>query len=233
MESKDLDRAKKEFITISAHKLLTPLSVIKWNLEIAKREGISADELKKAIESIEENVNKLIMFDNILLKISEQFDSNIQIDYQEVNLNEAFEAARDSISKLIPDKRIEAIIEIEGDPIKSITLSKEELQFIFEALIKNAAYYSTSEIKISIYVSESDGKLVITSLDSGVEINEADSDLIFSGFFRTEEVKKLDVKGYGLDLYLCKLYISKVGGMISFEKASDGNKFVITLPIKQ
>ena len=66
-----MNDAKELFISIAAHKLLTPLTLIKWNLELLKKDNQMSEVSKDKLKDIELSVQKLDKFSNILMKITQ------------------------------------------------------------------------------------------------------------------------------------------------------------------
>ena len=67
--------------------------------------------------------------------------------------------------------------------------------------------------------------------DTGYGIPQAQQDKIFQKLFRADNVRKMDVEGTGLGLYIVKEVAKKLGGDIWFEsQESLGTTFYVVIP---
>src|SRR3989338_1833645 len=69
--AKYLDRMKNEYITMMSHKILTPLTNIKWAAGILSGDNLDGPKKQGSVKNITDNANKLIEFTSHLLNITE------------------------------------------------------------------------------------------------------------------------------------------------------------------
>ena len=68
---KYLDRMKSEYITIMSHKILTPLTNIKWAAGVLSGKIVDESKIQSSAKNITDNANELIEFTSHLLNIAE------------------------------------------------------------------------------------------------------------------------------------------------------------------
>ncbi|MDP1538606.1 MAG: ATP-binding protein [bacterium] len=74
--------------------------------------------------------------------------------------------------------------------------------------------------------------LYVEVKDNGVGIPKDDQKYIFQKFFRSANIKRHQIEGSGLGLYIAKSMIEKSGGKIGFKSQEDvGSTFWFTLPL--
>ena len=229
-----LKEAKELFISIAAHKLLTPLTLIKWNLELLSKDEALSLGSKDKLKDISESIQKLDTFSNILLRIVQvQADENSSIATTrrsiEVNVSKALDKAVSSQKDLKLEKDISAV---DGQTIL-LPISEDELAYIFNALFDNAVSYNVAQKTVQLKAVIVNGDLVLSFKDDGIGILANEKDLVGEAFFRTTNSQKLSVKGFGLSLYLIKLMLKNAGGYLQIVQSEleQGSVFEIKIPL--
>ncbi len=76
------------------------------------------------------------------------------------------------------------------------------------------------------------GIVTVKVVDSGIGINENDLDRIFNRFYRIADFRTQKVGGTGLGLYICRNFITALGGKIGAEsKKGKGSTFWFSIPV--
>src|SRR3990167_10620487 len=115
-----MNDAKELFISIAAHKLLTPLTLIKWNLELLKKDNQMSEVSKDKLKDIELSVQKLDKFSNILMKIT-------QLKADEANPSQR-KLYKVEIEKIIT----QVVKDLKAEQICHINLADEDLKGVQE-----------------------------------------------------------------------------------------------------
>jgi signal transduction histidine kinase len=225
-------KSKEEFIKIASHKMLSPLSSIRWCTQILRKNKNLTEDDRNKIDEIDAQVNKMADFANLLLNISHAegikfLDEKIEVDFCRVvslieeELQEEITRKKLAVNKNIPDCKIHVNV--------AEKIVRELTRIIFE----NAVIYSNtdSEIEVSITVDGSTLSIQVGNYGSGIELEE--KDLVFEPFFRGKNATKIYVNGEGVDLYLAKKYIDALGGDIFYESNPDDKTiFCVNIPLK-
>jgi len=107
----------------------------------------------------------------------------------------------------------------------------EEFRIVIDNLVDNALRYSPEGGTISIDLSCSDGKAVLTVSDEGPGVPEDLGDKVFERFVRADASRTRDSGGYGIGLALVKRIVVARGGTISVENRPEGGaRFRVVLP---
>lgn len=228
IEYEKLKEAKELFISITSHKLLTPVTLMKWNLELLKKDESLSESAKEKVKDIDVSVQKLDKFSNILLKIVQaKADSTVTNKVNEINVFALLEK--------ISQQHKESNIKINNNlssPL-SVYINELELEYVIESLIDNADLYNTSDKNIEVNINVDDKNLILNIKDDGIGIPENEIPLIGEAFFRTSNSQKLSVKGFGLSLYLVSIVLKNAGGKFEVKSSelNKGSEFEITLPL--
>lgn len=227
---------KSDSFSITAHKLRTSLTALKWTLRmfLNKDLGDVSDEQKKYLEKLVENNEKsLLLINDMLISNRENNNSSVKLNITNINILELIEKIIFIFSGEFKNKNINLIIEKEENSIFQAKCDEEMMIGVFENLIENAIKYSHDggEIKISIKKDEKSKGVLISIHDNGIGIKEEDTSKIFSKFFRAPNAIEKENTGSGLGLFTTKSYVDKNNGSIWFESINGGGTtFFVLLP---
>lgn len=114
-----------------------------------------------------------------------------------------------------------------------ITASPEHLANALRDTLRNAACYSPPDTPIVLHAFEdrTGHSVQIDIIDQGYGIRASEHDRIFAPFERAHQPQVIGIDGYGLSLYLTRMELIAIGGMIWFESAEGlGSTFSIRIP---
>lgn len=203
---------QKAFISDASHELRTPLTSLKAEIEVALRaKKLSAREYKDLLKSNLDDVNRMQVLSNYLLKLN-RYEQGLDLTMTSVDLKEVAQVA---IGKT----------KVKGDLRKSLVSgNKDALIELVSILLENAKKYSpkSGTIEVKVY-----NKTIKVS-DRGVGIPDTDLPHIFDRFYRSD--KSRGTAGYGLGLAIAKAIVDAHGGHISVEsKVGRGTTFTVSL----
>lgn len=190
--------SEKRFTSDASHELRTPLAVIKAECEYALSENADEEERKQALESIEEQTDKMTALVSSLLSVTRAEQGSGRFTLEEANLSELVE---EICGKFRTTKNIKLTTEIDNDII--ISLNNTLIAQLLENLLSNADKYGRENgfIKVKLY-SEKD-KTVLSVRDNGIGISEEDLPKIWNRFYRAD-ASRSETEGFGLGLALVK-----------------------------
>jgi PAS domain S-box-containing protein len=233
---RELDRAKTEFISIASHQLRTPLSAIKWFLEmvIGGDAGIVKKEQQDLLDQAYRSNERLITLVNDLLNISRMESGKTKVETKPgVNVDLMIKSIISEITPIAVANNV--AINLNPDQIKMPLLPADEnkLRQAIINLFSNAIKYNKPRGSVTIKYKVEPEQIVITIADTGLGIPENQQKRMFEKFFRGDNVTVLQTEGTGLGLYITKAIIEGHGGKIWFESVENkGTIFYISLPLK-
>lgn len=221
---------QKRFTSDVSHELRTPLTALRMESEVALLNPHSSQkELRKTIESNLEEVTKLDILINNLLKLSRLEVEKLQDNFHKVHSRKIIEAA---VGKLASAAK-ERDIEIKSDLNDAIVYGdKESLLQVLIILLDNAIKYSSPKQIISLSSSDLKEEVMWRIEDHGKGIHPDDLKHIFNRFYQAESSRnKTSQNGYGLGLSIAKMITDIHNGNIVIEsKVGDGTIATIYLP---
>lgn len=230
---KDLDRQKDELLSIVSHQLATPVSSIKWYLEmlIDGDLGKVSKEQKEHMQSMSQIALNLSDLVSMILDVSRIQLGRMRVEKQELDLSDFFKEILEIIEPKAIEKKVELIKKLPKKLPKAM-LDRRYTHMTIENLLSNAIKYTPEGGKVSFDVEIQGNTLSCTVKDTGVGIPKSEQDKIFGRMFRASNVRN-EIDGNGFGLYVAKGAVEAQGGKIWFESTEGkGTTFFVELPLK-
>lgn len=227
------DRAKDSFLSNVSHELRTPLSTIQGYVEMLESGSLGEipDPQQSALRIMKRNVDRLAALINEMIEFSRMEIRGVQISpdlFSPVRL--AREAAA-SIHPLTLAKDISVNLFVE-DHLPYAWGDREKLAQVLGILLNNAAKFTDPGGIIQLRMSSApEESLVIAVSDTGIGIDPAHQEKIFTKFYQVDSSKTRRYEGAGIGLSIAKSIVQSHHGRIEVESAPHkGSTFTVTLP---
>lgn len=221
-----------ETISIIAHHLKSPLSVIKGYLEalISEDCGKINSFQKEYLSDALENVETMKRHINDLLIIQRVEEGKFKIISQPISLEEIIPGVLNNFSLWAKALNCKLLFK-KPKKIPPVLIEPRAIKQVIENLVSNAIKYTKGKGKVEISLKKKNKELIFSCKDNGAGIPKKDFNKIFTKFYRSEEAMKLDPSGAGLGLYINKAIIELFKGKIWFSKnKGPGMTFYFSLP---
>ncbi|MDP2695693.1 MAG: ATP-binding protein [bacterium] len=236
-EIRVLSESKSRFVSVASHQLRTPISAIRWSLELMNKKGRSISSQKKLVPQIYQNVIFLeSQLDDILTAL-DIYDRKLVIKKVECDLAEILKARVREFDSLIREKGLKLRYDFEPEAL-SVKADPEKLKKMLAILIKNAVVYSSAGGEVDI-VSRSETRngrryTTVSVRDGGVGITEEEHKNLFVEFFRSDQARISWPNGLGLGLFIAKTFVEAHDGQIGVysEGRDKGAEFFLALPLE-
>ncbi len=221
--------ARREFLTTIAHELRTPLTAVNGFLQVARQPSLDASARQAALETVDQNVQRIITLVNDILFLQEL--DLIFADFQPTEIGKLIFAAAEKYRARAEENGIHLYVDVLPN-LPRIPADPKTLQRAFEALLDNAIKFSPQGGDVRIQTALRDDTLQIIVQDTGVGIPPEVLPRIFDRFFHTDEQSGHLFGGIGLGLSIARQVVEQHGGEIHVQSApGKGSTFVVELKL--
>ena len=246
-QMEQVDRSKSAFISVAAHELKTPITLIDGYASmmedlIQEGKGLSLDGLLngmqtgiKRLRSIVDDMLDVSMIDNNLLKLN----------FQPIQIEKILDALKIEMNEIIPFR----ILTFEIKPFEGnkqwIYVDPARISQALRNIINNAIKYTPDGGRITIDGRILPGLIEVTVADTGIGISPDEQALIFEKFGQLGQLNlhssgktKFKGGGPGLGLPIARGILEAHGGSIWVEseghdeKKCPGSTFHVLIPIR-
>lgn len=243
---KEVDQMKTDFISTVSHELRTPLTSVLGFAKIIKKKldevifpllPTEDKKVQRNIKQIGDNIDiivsegvRLTALINDVLDIAKMEAGKVDWKMEPLQVTEVVEQAIAATSALFQQKNLELIQEIETG-LPEIIGDRDRLIQVVINLVSNSVKF-TDRGSITCKVKKNDSEIVVSVIDTGIGIAEADLEKVFEKFKQVGDTLTDKPKGTGLGLPICKQIAEHHGGRIWVEsELGKGSNFSFTLPI--
>ncbi|MEK7643393.1 MAG: HAMP domain-containing sensor histidine kinase [Patescibacteria group bacterium] len=230
----EASRMKSEFVNIVSHQLRSPLSAIKWQLEIMlEKMKDLPQEFQTTMGGLREQNERMIVLVNDLLEVNRIEDDRLILRPVMISLDSFVEQIAKGYEPLAAQAEVRIECEIEARPLW-VFADQSKLRWVTENLIDNALRYTLKQGEVTIRIIKDGATGRIEVSDTGVGIPIKEQAQIFTKFFRAENAIRLRTHGTGLGLYLVKSLVEAMSGRVGFASLEGkGSTFWFGLPLIQ
>ena len=224
----ELDRLKRDFLSVAQHQLRTPLSGVKWALEMIRAEPNIPTESLSLIDSGLERVKDSISIINQMLKTVEAGEGTVMLAPESVDLVGIVRTIIAELNFITLKKGIKLnFICPESLLIKA---DKNKLKAALVNIVDNAIKYSPQG-NVTITITEDQQNAILEVKDTGIGISPEDLPYAFDRLHRGKNAVMVEPDESGVGLYTSKKMIELHGGSISItSELNKGTTVVVTLP---
>lgn len=226
--SRKAEQLKDDFIAMVSHELRTPLTVIMGALNVAKTEGLAAEQVRELLDDAECGAESLGQLLDNLVEIARHQANRLVLTKGPIDIGRVVRDTVERQKKLADSHHF--LVEI-GEGIPTMQADKLRVERTIGNLLNNAVKYSASGTTIRVLVRREKNHLIIGVSDQGEGIDAGNQARLFQAFERLAETPTTK-PGLGLGLLVCKRLVEAHGGKIWCEsQLGKGSTFWFTLPV--
>jgi two-component system, sensor histidine kinase and response regulator len=233
IELEKVNQEKTHFLSIAAHDLRNPLTIIYTTADLITeelKEKTSAETIE-FLEMIKRSSKFMRDLLEELLDVSVIDSGNLSIYLEPVDIMELIRN-NVSLNRVIAGRKQ---ITVEFNPIKDLPLfqlDRKKIEQVLNNLISNAIKYSNPQSRVLIDSKCENGNLVISVHDNGQGIPLAEMDRLFKPFPRLSVKTTSGESSTGLGLVIVRRIVEAHNGKVWAEsRLNIGTTFNVSLPI--
>ncbi len=230
----EANQMKTEFINIVSHQLRSPLSNLKWALELLMSNHLGEIKEKRSeyMKILEDNTNRMSELVADLLTVSRLEQGRFLLNKAEFSLTDLAKEIIAIHKPAAEASQIRLKLEAPGN-LPKVYGDALRIKIVAENFVHNAIRYNKDKGEVKVKIAPKNKSLLFAVQDNGIGIPADDQKHIFEKFFRSKNALKSQTHGSGLGLYIGKMIIEKSDGKIGFKSEKNkGSTFWFLLPIK-
>ncbi len=223
---------KKEFISIMAHNLQTPLTIIRGYVDqMLKEKGNLPPDQTHTLEIIDSTIKNLVKMNSRLLTTIELQGETIKLNKVKKDLGPLASAVVKEFRKRAEEKQITLELKVAREPLTA-EFDEDWLKVVFENLLDNSLKYTPEKGEVAVRVGKTaEGSIFGEVEDTGIGIPKEEQENVLLPFHRTKDVLRADFEGVGVGLYIVKTVIEKHNGQLELKSGEGkGTKIRFVLP---
>lgn len=219
---------EKQFVADASHDLKTPLSVILANNSILMENPENkVGDLRRWLDSTQEAAKRMQKLIAEMLTLADVERQDVPLVCEEVDLANIAMKADLELESVAFEKNIT----LEDDlPDRCMVMGNADyLLRIVMSLLENALKYEPSGGRVSIHLTQSKKKTVLSVCNQGSRIADEDLPHVFDRFYRSDKSRTNSAGSFGLGLAITKEMVERLGGTISVTSSQEeGTVFSVT-----
>jgi signal transduction histidine kinase len=226
-------RARDDFFSIASHELKTPITALKLQVQLFKRElqrqvdSKLKDHFVDTAKDMENQISRLTSLVDSLLDVTRIAQGSFKLELAQVDIAELIKEVAVRYSNILSTSGCKVNIRQKGSAV--LKCDRMRMEQVFTNLFANSAKYAPQSA-IEIGISREDELLQIEFTDSGFGMSPIHLKQIFTPFRRLDASSR-GVPGLGLGLFIVKQIVEAHSGQIECKsELGKGSSFQIALP---
>jgi PAS domain S-box-containing protein len=224
------ERLQREYVANVSHEFLTPLTAIKGYAESLLSGGLDDRRHSRVfVRTIERHTVRLTELVENLLYLSAMEAGGLKTNPSAID---AGELVRGVLKDLLPlSARRRLVVRIGVPKGTVVRADPTQLRRVFMNVALNGIKYNRPGGRLTIEARRRGGLVGFVVADTGIGISSAELPLVFERFHRTQDARRLAIKGAGMGLSIAKMLVELNKGRIWVESApGKGTRLQIQLP---
>lgn len=243
-----LDRSKSNFISVAAHELKTPLTLIEGYTSMmrdASANTAANDNVDSLLRGVRNGIQRLRQIVDDMIDVSLIDNNMLSLNSQPLWLSHLLELLQKNLGGIMRERRLKLEIRKFPGGQEWLYADPERLYQAFQNLLTNAIKYTPDGGSVTVDGRALPGFVEVTITDTGIGISPEDQATIFEKFgqlgradLHSSSKVKFKGGGPGLGLSITRGIIEAHGGTIWVESEGcdeekcPGSIFHVLLPVR-
>jgi signal transduction histidine kinase len=231
---KDLERMRTDFLSIIAHELRTPITVMRTltGLLLDPSSDPTTEQRRTMLETMERNAERMQHLIGEVLDLARYQSGTIGLQLRQFDASELVESAASTIRPLAEGRNQKIELHVPRGGAPRVYGDRPLLDRAFLNLVANAQRFAPDGGRISIRLDgATDGMVRWSVTDDGPGITAADQEHLFERFFVGRPDPSGAHEGVGLGLPRALAIAQAHGGTIEVRsRPGQGSTFTLVVP---
>ena len=229
-------RAKTNFLSNMSHDIRTPMNAIIGYTTLARRHGVTLEEMQNFLVKIDNSSRHLLALINDVLEMSRIESGKMELDNAPANIKKVLDDLYDMFKTQMDTKKISFVVDSSAVKNPYVSCDGHRLNRVLLNLTSNAYKFTPEGGKISITLTEkiSDkenfGAYELRVEDSGIGMSPEFAATVFEPFTRERTSTVSGIQGTGLGMAITKSIVDLMNGSIEVVTApGKGTEFILNI----
>ncbi|RIX46067.1 MAG: PAS domain S-box protein [Rhodocyclales bacterium GT-UBC] len=229
-EAENLARMRSEFLANMSHEIRTPLNGVLGFAEIGLKHYQNAPKAQESFRKIVSSGKRLLGVINDILDFSKIEAGKLTIEQTEVSIWEVVDHVLELVRDRAQAKHLDLRISLSPDLPTTCLGDPLRLGQVLLNVLSNAIKF-TERGHVALSVALQDERLVFRVSDTGVGMDEAQMQHLFTPFHQADASASRRFGGTGLGLAICRQLLQLMAGEISLSsQAGQGTTVEFHVP---
>ncbi|MFA6298634.1 MAG: ATP-binding protein [Nocardioides sp.] len=221
---------KDEFVSSVSHELRTPLTSIHGYAMLLLERDDLPEQARAHLAVVVRNTDRLQRLVGDLLHAVQVDEDALHFERVETDLTQV---VRQAVLAAEPAARAcQITLRVDAPEHLLLKVDPQRIAQVVDNLVSNAVKYTPAGGEVVVQVGIDANRVEIAVTDTGVGINAADRDRLFTRFFRARRSAEQSIQGVGLGLNITRSIVEGHGGRIDVEsEVGRGSTFRVRLPL--
>lgn len=229
------ERSKDDFLVNVSHEIRTPINAVCGMSEAILQEDLPLDVRRDVVDIQTAGRNLLSTVSNIL-DFSELETGKLTLAEESYNITSTITDIINMAMTIDNGRHLELIVDCDADLPSNLLGDEQKFRRIVMNLLGNAFKFTKEGgviLRITSRKEEYGVNLHVSVRDSGIGIERADMEKIFTSFSQVNSKRNREAGGVGLGLAITQALVNSMGGFMTVEsEPGSGSEFQFTIPQK-
>ncbi len=234
-----LDRLKTLFLSMAAHDLRAPLTIIRAYSDLAQRllSPETIGKVQEFLRLIYLQTSHMDWLINDFLDLDQIEQGSLRLQVAQHDLNPLIQEVTSLVAHLAEGRGLTIEQHLHSQPLL-LNVDAIRIQQVLFNLLTNAIKYTTKGGKISVYSGQEGETAVIRITDTGIGMSREEITRAFQLYYRAHTAADVsllqynETRGKGLGLFIVKMLVEAHNGRVTLEsERGKGSSVTVYLPI--
>lgn len=225
----EIDKMKDDFVSLAAHELRSPLTIIRGYVDIIVGDSAIAPEQKKVLSQIDTAAQQLNVLIGDILDVAKLQEGRMSFNKKTMDVSEVIASVTDAFMQPAKEKGLGLFYA--RTPLPPISVDPDRFRQVMINLVGNAIKYTPKgEVRVVAYAEK--GFVRVRVSDTGMGMTAEEQEKLFQKFYRVKNKDTERITGTGLGLWITERIVRAMQGTITVESIKwKGTDFIVSFPL--